>query len=67
MIEPSAASTSASSGSGTVQVDSLRTATASLGPTVRRQPASLRKSSGRSASYTRAYTSAEDSLSSMRA
>ena len=41
---------SASSGSGTVQVLSVRTPIGSPGPTVRRPPASFRKSSGRSAS-----------------
>ena len=50
VISPLAPMTSPSSGSGTSQEESERTPIGSPGPTVRRQPASLRKSSGRSAS-----------------
>ena len=50
VIAPASPSTSPISGSGTSQAESERTAIASPGPTVRRPAASLRKSSGRSAS-----------------
>ena len=49
-ISPPSPSTSPISGSGTFQAESERTAMGAPGPTVRRQAASLRKSSGRSAS-----------------
>jgi hypothetical protein len=65
-ISPALFTTSATSGSGTLTLESARTPMMPPSPTTR-QAADLKNSSGRAASYTCSYTVAARSLSSTRA